>query len=67
MFESGYQHAAEHEDALALCGGDRQQVLYAAVGGLMRRLRADRQRYRAKSNSTPTRFERVASTFGGQR
>src|SRR5207249_5015227 len=30
--------AAEHEDALALCRGDREQIPRAAIGGLMRRL-----------------------------
>src|ERR1700681_2943305 len=47
-------NTTKREDTLALCGGDGQQVPHAASGGLMRRLRADRQRRRAKScNGAP--------------
>src|SRR6266852_6180249 len=47
-------NATKREDTLPLCRGDGQQVPHAASGGLMRRLRADRQRRRAKSyNGAP--------------
>jgi hypothetical protein len=40
----------------------------AAIGGLMRCLRAARRQYHAKSwRGGPTRFEPVASTFGESR
>jgi len=42
-------NATKREDTLPLCRGDGQQVPHAASGRLMRRLRADRQRRRAKS------------------
>jgi hypothetical protein len=53
--------ATVHKNAPALCRSDRQHVPCAAIGGLMRRLRATRQRYRAKSQSGAPRSMKMGN------
>ena len=60
--------AAEHQDAVALRPGDRQQVPRAAFGCLMRHSpTAGNDIVQNRTVARPARFELTTSAFGGQR